>query len=449
MLNNFRISLIVFLMSPLITIAGFSVFNDSRFLTDPFRPFHNYSDDEKSTYKEDLEIISKRFGKLTKTQSNKDVQSLIDQVYDGLKDQYPKFMSNKDKPTIAIVENNDFTSLTAFGSRLVAPHGILVIPNGFINSQKDRCAKMGLIAHEMSHLFLHHSQANVESPIIQVRYANGQKMTEKETQAALQYVQLARHIGDLRYTEANGMQLSSPSGTWFEDFILTLYQENKKGCGTPLKKDLKSLAKNIRSRNSEFHGELQFETSESLASLNTTTKKMIQLIDKCTETLGPEKNAIDLGVSYKDTLIRAGITDPLLDSKATAPTFAEYIALNKKIVAKMKTLSSQFNLDQLRTVTAEDQADEMAVGLLMHLNCSPEKYIDLFKEEIPNSKQKCEGQIKEGKEPPFGDLSDPHHSFCWRYDYFKKYSEGSKQAIDGLGAKSLVPVKVSPSAGVK
>lgn len=447
MSNRFKLGLI-WLLASIFAFAGFSTFNDPRFIKDPFTPFYKYGDADSDDYKKDIEEISKRFGTLTKTQTNSDVQSLIDEVYDGLKAQYPKFMANKDKPQIAIVENEDFSALAAFSSRLIVPHGMLVIPNGFINAKKDRCAKMGLIAHEISHLFLHHSHPTVESPIIQVRYADGKEMSAAEKQAAFQYSHLSRHIGKLHYSEANGMQLSSLAGTGFQDFILSLYEDKGKLCGSSLKEKLRGQSKNIRSRNSEYHGQLLFETTESLTSLSAATSEMIRLIEQCVRTLPPEKNAIELGVSHKMNLIRNGIKHPALES-SEAPKFSEYIELNKQVVSKMKTLKSQFVFDQLRTVTAEDQADEMAVGLLKHLNCSPEKYIELFKEEIKVDKERCETQIKAGKEPPFGDLSDSHHSFCWRFDYFTKYFKSEKQVVDGLESGSVKAIEAKPKTIVK
>ncbi|MCB0356855.1 MAG: hypothetical protein KDD40_07600, partial [Bdellovibrionales bacterium] len=80
----------------------------------------------------------------------------------------------------------------------------------------------------------------------------------------------------------------------------------------------------------------------------------------------------------------------------------------------------------VRTYTAEDRADEIAVTIVKSLGLPLEPY---YKSEIDEGSANdeevaaCKSMIQQNIEPPFGPLIDDHHSGCWRYWHRKNFAE--------------------------
>lgn len=91
--------------------------------------------------------------------------------------------------------------------------------------------------------------------------------------------------------------------------------------------------------------------------------------------------------------------------------------LTKLTSLEIERISSSLSLsDNIRYLSQEDQADEMAIKVL-----SQTKYPNaLSKYFLSNASDEEVKQCKEivdiqGNEPSFGRFSDTHHSNCWRY----------------------------------
>lgn len=153
------LSTIALLVPNMGSATGFDRYN---YMSDPYLPFLAY---ESRTAM--LADFVGRFGdvyeRVNDDALDQQVQAMVDEVYAGFKKLYPRFMANKAKPLFVIAKSDDGMDLTAYPPRKYkyAHKGLMIFTTGFINANVSKAVKLGVVAHEMSHLFLWHLDANV------------------------------------------------------------------------------------------------------------------------------------------------------------------------------------------------------------------------------------------------------------------------------------------------
>lgn len=378
------------------------------FLNDPSLPFFNYSD------RADLiHAFNKRYGNEYTVSDdsylNEGADRLIDSIYRGLKVLYPRFMSNKAKPNVVVVESDDSMDLQAFMPTEQGKdrQGMIVITTGFIKSKQSPSVKVGWVAHELAHLFLWHQGSRI-SPI-RIYYPS-KKIMQSEASAFQDWFTIAGTIGWLTQPESNGISFVSGLGTRFGDFISKLGKIETPFCGEALVNKLVERREEISNFMSRYEWDFIFDTPAKLENLNQSTQDIIRLINQCIER-NNIKNEISIRELDLKVLKSAGVA---VGENETKVTFQRYLQISRAGQVRLRELEQQFDKKTIQYYSAEDQADEVAVTFLRILDLNYTEFSFSFLDVLQGDKDKCSQALEKGEIPPYGNLGDENHSPCWR-----------------------------------
>ncbi len=432
--NLFTVLLsIIFLAAPKLGAAA--DFDRHNFMSDPYLPFLAY--DSKNTMLEDFQ---ERFGKAYELVNDdtlaKQVQAMVDEVYNGYKKLYPKFMSTKAKPGFVIAKSDDGMDLTTYQPRkhFDAHKGLMIFTTGFLNLKAAKAVKLGLVAHEMSHLLLWHLDANIIP--IRTFYKDGGAITLNESESFKSWLLMSDVLGWANNEEMNGVTIDSQIGNGLSKIVLQLFNINNTQCGSDLAKKIDTLATRIQHDGQDrLAWDYPLNSVAEKKQRSEDTNTIVNLINACLATQSPATNKISLSHYVKNVLKYNGVKHPFLTGPQAnlEMSFDQYIDLVKTSQAKMREISQNFDYSRLRYYSAEDQSDEISITVLKALGYDGRIYAKTFLDYLePEIQKQCKAIVDSGAEPPLGNFKDIHHAPCWRYYNLTRFANSHQSRLSGL-----------------
>ena len=327
-------------------------------------------------------------------------------------------------PFVVLIDKPGAEAFAVYDRTLeVSPHafmvgtGLLTDDNGKATS---RAALHGLIAHELAHHVLKHQWPGVGDKVARhysAKNAVGAKFGFEQTDDAATrktvtaVTNLQGWIGKVTAPELSGVPLSG--GT-----LMYIMAAMHKTAAAVLPSKCEPATAALKAASVSFQDSFDPVTQtfdptpakrEELARL---TSEFIRLEPAC--AAGSTKSFYELGGEAKGTTaaeFKSSLTQGQIDlierSKTPFETIVTWTKSGIDATAKFPT--------DLRFYSTEEEADDVAVNVLFETKDDPQAFHAMLVREIGTAEQEVAcTRLAEKSEPPYGSLSDDHHSPCWR-----------------------------------
>lgn len=350
-------------------------------------------------------------------------EELVDRIYQQYQVLFPKFMSNKERPSVVVTASESAWDSQAYlpdigGDRM----GILVLTDGLFSARVDDEVKAGIVAHELAHILFWH--ADVDNKALKPMTIGGKALSKDEKSSVERWFFLAQLAGGFTAPELNGL----PFGSGYFQRDLTDLGEYLKlrgsgECGEAAQKTMGLLASKVMDKFSTYQFDLAFSNSDSRKKARRATLELIQKVQACFKTDPGLRERITLDQKYKINGVSVPAKDVFLkilagkEVEKPSTDIELLVRAGLKAHAEMRALATKYKLSKLRWYSSEDQADEAAAVILMSLGLDARKYGSAASRAVSMSDSDaalCDADLRAEHEPPYGDLSDPHHAPCWR-----------------------------------
>ncbi len=193
-------------------------------------------------------------------------------------------------------------------------------------------------------------------------------------------------------------------------------------CGEAISTEINKRWNRLTSNFSRYHWDFVFDTPQKLSALSHDTAAMVNAMAACARELDPSLNRISISPSHRLTFILSGLSSYLPSGDMTLDQFVQLILAAK---TQLREYERQFDRQQLRYYSAEDQADEVAASVLKSLKLTRLDYAQALLGSLEEDKALCETTLNKNIEPPYGHLVDIHHATCWRVWHLREFERNS------------------------
>jgi hypothetical protein len=349
-------------------------------------------------------------------------QELTHRVFSAYQNLYPQFMRNKQIPVVILTDSQLSFEAFAFMPRTHGPRrGMLVMAEGLIKRTGiDEDTQLGIVAHELAHILFWHQ--DLEGTPLRPIGRSGQPV-EPETEAAFsRWMFLANIAGGHSHPAFNGLPINGLLSDEIRSTIELLRETGRDDCGTKLVEELETSTSQIMANYSFYLWDFDLDSSASAENVQRRSNELIEKISTCLEKQ-PHLNQRFLqsrryrinGRMHSAPQVLSQVSNSL--NIPASSDFHLVIQATRLAHQEMNRLFTNHGLGQVRWYSSEDQADEVAVSVLKHLNKDHRKFARglLSAIEMPeHDSRRCQIDLDSASEPPYGNLSDLHHSICWR-----------------------------------
>lgn len=311
----------------------------------------------------------------------------------------------------------------------------------------------GLFAHELAHLLLKNVTTDAKKALRR-HYAIGAKETLGAIQrddpalrnAAERWEELGRFAGEIRIPQMNGV----PAAIGIEGeprYLLLMREMFKLYAATSPRAETCTAAKAsaqayqaILSPLLDANDYRVVDDPAAAAKLDAATKKFIGELTACfahvktsmfqvvvESTLAripdpAQRAALEKQIRENPDAARAELQpddeERKLDVAREGTNVAETLLLASKTkldaLARLEA-TAPVAWDKLRIFTEEEEADDAATRVMLHLGKDPQAGAAFNFARIPAYADACKRSIATGNVPPYGGILDAHHGTCWRY----------------------------------
>lgn len=337
---------------------------------------------------------------------------VLDQQYRLL---FPKLMTNKSFPDFVVFQEDDISATQMFKPRF-SPYGVVMIPTGLYASNISQEIRMGILAHELAHIYLAHNDVDT----------NVLSLSEVSALPALtEYLRLAEVGGFFPDKELGGFPWEGDLMSSWKNYLndLSAAGENQgQSCGS----EVMALAKDKIPMLAESFDPLKW-------NYTPTTEQRLKneaLINNIkTQAIQCSKKLKFNGTKFKETLfILGGVAWPLTSERYIQLHFQKdfkwadqneleiIFKIGDSLHQKMRQLADEYKLNELTWRSFEDEADDFSFVVVRSLKLNAAAYIDMFFEQVgdESTKSKCYEKIRAGAPISFGAVASAHHSVCYR-----------------------------------
>jgi len=213
-------------------------------------------------------------------------------------------------------------------------------------------------------------------------------------------------------------------------------------------------------------GAVAIEVAGSLDALTGTVTVEASIPNRADQAMANVKSACfaSFNVDLIGVMAKAAGVPPAMIEAALAPADVALVK-GKHVVdgfsallidrrAKLRQLETELaskagkQWDLLRFFSDEEDADDVSVIVLRAANVKPPNaigsFLTLF---LPKDAQpRCNDLLARREVPPYGhDLTDEHHSFCWRADHARQLAEHLQKEAPSSAARATPAASQLPS----
>ena len=347
----------------------------------------------------------------------------IDKIWKGFQDLFPEKTLNTRAPFPVIVESDMKDALVMVDQATQAIPQIIKINTGLFASATDD-QWYGLIAHELTHYVFKHGLNGTENRVWKFYQSTGiiepvgsqQSDNLGVRKVVLDWMGHLQWSGAILTGKLHGFALPS-QGSGITYFIFQYLAAREK---TNHPKECSSFARDQANMVQIFLKSYSYVTGD----LDLSPSESDQMNALSAGLGGKAKGCFGSVTEKMDDLIRevagSGIKiDPadkaLYESEnSTLDGLMSLVNHHAQLALTLQKLH-QSDWGKFRYYSHEEEADLTAVRVLDALGLKADGQADLFWSLLPVRDQtQCSSYLNSGKIPPYGILSDPHHSLCFR-----------------------------------
>jgi len=358
-----------------------------------------------------------------------EVEAALEKMFQAYRAEYPHETSGLPVPKLVIYESN--ASEARMGTIAGKVIWYIFVGSGILDSKFSLEAIMALFAHEVTHGVQSGDNWSVEKFYFATDKAEPLGILQADDPIARKlgntWITNAVRVGAISLSEANGLPIGA-SASIYPSFLKDLhrkYVSNNPLCHTAnaLQKELTSLlSKSFSVVEMEYDltdikkVELERISRMYRESLNCIGGKTANFYDDLTHWVGiPFIEYVNLNIGKKS--IVQGFESDIAKANEAENSIKGLLLVSEKIQLDMRMLELNSQFKHLRRYTAEDLADNASVNVMKRF-ARPEALNDFFWTAYGEMLQICSTY----KRPPYGNLNDIHHGFCYRIDRIKAYA---------------------------
>lgn len=358
-----------------------------------------------------------------------DVDEKVAEVYKGFQDQYPADTQDLPVPIVVLVESPRPGAYAVYDPELGISPNVFMIQTPTLKLGDD--ALRGVIAHELTHHVFKHKWPGVEQKI--EKWYDATKTTgdgfgfEQSNDTAVAKIGKTAQVygqstGDYPLTQWNGA--TRPGGT-LDDFVGYLHVKAKATNAAACADSdaayiaLVNYTDPLRDRATSTLA----PTPEQLTQIDTLSKAYITKETACTSVVTMKFFALvgeALGISEAAAREQASPAEIDANDNATS-AFDALVRIAKKYDEYMTTT----DLKNVRYYSFEEQADDASIAILKSLKLTSSGITTYLYQGVLDETGRAKCNSYQESEPPYGVLSDPHHSACWRIWHTKKLDKAA------------------------
>lgn len=347
-----------------------------------------------------------------------DVDAKVSAIWKAFQAQFPADTQDLPTPIVLLVDSPSPGAYAVWDGSLGLSPNIFMIQVPTLKLGDD--AIRGVIAHELAHHVLKHKWPGI-SDKIEIWYDATKTSDhgfgfEQTSDATIKKNGKKAQIygmstGDYPLTQWNG---ATRRGGSFDDFVGYIHVKakatNAQACADADTAYEAMLAYADPFRDPTFSNITM--TADQLAQLDTLSKAYIAKETTCTS---PVKQtffqivAEALEITETEARDQTGAEEVALADKATS-AFDAIV----QIVKMYDTYMTTTDLKNTRYFSFEEQADDTSVGILKALGYAENGMSTYLQKGVMNESGLAKCNALGTAEPPYGIISDPHHSACWR-----------------------------------
>lgn len=348
-----------------------------------------------------------------------DVDKKVADIWAGFVDQFAADTQDLPMPIVILVESSSPGGYAVFDPDLGLSPNVFMIQTPSLTLGDD--AVRGMIAHELAHHVLKHKWPGVSDKIEKWYDATKttqdgfglQQANDKALKTTGDKAQLyGSSTGDYPATQWNGW--ARPGGS-LEQYVTYMHDRAKATNAGPCDTAdtaLEALAKQADSMRDSTTSSLSSDAAQ-LAQLDTLSKDYVAKETTCTSVVtGSFFKVIGEALGESEADIRkAALPDEIEANDTATSAYDALVRLAKKYDGAMLAM----DLKNLRYYSYEEQADDVSIGVLKSLGQPGTGIVTFLQQGLLDAaaRTKCDSLIAAG-EPPYGVVSDAHHSRCWR-----------------------------------
>ncbi len=356
-------------------------------------------------------------------------------VWSGFSKHYPKETSGLNVPEVVIIEDATANAYAVYDGATKTIPFLFVVHTSLL--KMNRGAVLGVVAHEFAHLIFKHVDPQIMNSIKKHYVVTFEQepfgylqendpVAEAQVKAALAEManvgpNIVDEIGDLPFDIWGQAQYFQLLRFAFNKFKRAEISD----CEAVETNSQKVIGILIASTNMATQ-ELKVPAKEK-ENLSALAKVLRENFKQCLSGIKPDLAKLFADQTGRDVAwVRKLIEsqperlDLVFDQQANLiDSFGAITRLSQEKLAKIQ---AEQDLKKLRIYTHEEHADEVSIEVMKALGLNPYNNSKFLLLNIPKAQRlECLSEIRTGKVPYYGNLSDPHHSTCYRLYHSQRY----------------------------
>ncbi len=357
------------------------------------------------------------------------LQDKVNKLWSTYQQLHPDRIGGVPAPLVVILQNIDANAFATYDRATGIDPNIFFVNTGLLTEKfKKNSAILGVIAHELAHHALGHTKPGESEKVSKFyRKSSGseplgrlQKNDEGIEKAVGSWIEAAQMVGPFPLPELTGY----PAPTIGTPFLYTAAMaaaaanSTRESCqqlpGIAFEAS-RAVSQNLNHATQTIH----FSKTESLSLIRASAGKYNTSLRSCLE--GVQVSIMDILLALQKTTEEKALDGSFLSSKELgvikrkgnlAESLIEFAQLMSERKAK---INKELNLDLFRIYTFEEQADDEAIQALLKLGLDSAPLTTFFRLSVPEEHlAACDSSASNKTVPPYGILSDKHHSICYR-----------------------------------
>jgi hypothetical protein len=368
------------------------------------------------------------------------VRALLDRGWAAFQTHRPVGKLADQRPALVLIDDSEPNAYVIGDKDKQLSAFVVVVQTGLLSVNATDDARLGVMMHELQHAVGLHLIYDHGAQIAKY-YAAGygaepigrDQADDAGVRAAVTgWEQGASQVGAYSNVELGGYPISGDLRTVFDALLASGQQNNPTGCANALAL-VGQLAAKLGAGADPLGGPLVLDASVAMS------------VDGLLAALRTEC-LVHFPYSFVDVLAQLKNTTPAAITMAMDPADLALVtntdvtsavaALTSDRRAKMRGFETSLPVawSDARYFSFEEDADDVSLFVLAAANAKPDAVADFFVKVLgqlqPAAGAACSTALAAGQVPPYGvDLTDPHHSTCWRaYHLHELAATGAQHA---------------------
>lgn len=357
------------------------------------------------------------------------LQDKVNKLWSIYQQLHPERIGGVPAPLVVILQNIDANAFATYDRAAGIDPNIFFVNTGLLTEKfKKNNAILGVIAHELAHHALGHTKPG-ESDRVSKFYrkpAGSEPLGKLQNndiqiqQAVGSWIEAAQMVGPFALPELKGYPAPTIGTPFLYTAAMAAAAANSTRESCQQLPEIAFEASRAISQNLNHATQvINFAKPESLTLIRSSADKYNTHLRSC--LAGVQVSIMDILLALQKTTEEKALDGSFLSSKELevikrkgnlAESLIEFAQL---MSARKEKINKELNLNLFRIYTFEEQADDEAIQALLKLGLNSTPLATFFRLSVPDEHlTECDALISSGTIPPYGILSDKHHSTCYR-----------------------------------